>query len=146
MSRCAATASRATRATMGFAPKQHFEIGEALGHDGFRDGGQACPARASSCSKGPLARLERALGQFMLDLHTGEHGYTEVNPPLLVRDEAIFGTAQLPKFEEDLFFRTQLRTSTAMLWRRCSDDKLGRVLRLWRDRERSGSSPPPKCR
>ena len=54
-------------------------------------------------NKGPLARLERALGQFMLDLHTGEHGYTEVNPPLLVRDEAMFGTAQLPKFKEDQF-------------------------------------------
>ena len=51
-----------------------------------------------------LARLERALGQFMLDLHTGEkHGYTEVNPPLLVRDDVMFGTAQLPKFEDDQF-------------------------------------------
>ena len=53
--------------------------------------------------KGPLARLERALGQFMLDLHTGEHGYTEVNPPLLVRDDALYGTAQLPKFRDDQF-------------------------------------------
>jgi seryl-tRNA synthetase len=53
---------------------------------------------------GQLARLERALGQFMLDLHTSEHGYTEVIPPLLVRDDALFGTGQLPKFEEDLFF------------------------------------------
>ena len=53
--------------------------------------------------KGGLARLERALGQFMLDLHTSEHGYTEVEPPLLVRDEAMFGTAQLPKFEDDQF-------------------------------------------
>ena len=58
--------------------------------------------------KGGLARLERALGQFMLDLHTSEHGYTEVNPPLLVRDEAMFGTAQLPKFEDDQF--SALRT------------------------------------
>ena len=55
--------------------------------------------------KGQLARLERALGQFMLDLHTTEHGYTEVQPPLLVRDEAMFGTGQLPKFAEDLFLR-----------------------------------------
>src|SRR5690606_4929189 len=54
--------------------------------------------------KGQLARLERALSQFMLDLHTTEHGYTEVQPPLLVRDEALYGTGQLPKFEEDLFF------------------------------------------
>ena len=53
--------------------------------------------------KGQLARMERALGQFMLDLHTGEHGYEEVNPPILVRDDAMFGTAQLPKFEEDQF-------------------------------------------
>ena len=53
--------------------------------------------------KGQLARLERALGQFMLDLHTSEHGYTEVAPPLLVRDEVMFGTAQLPKFEDDQF-------------------------------------------
>jgi len=51
-----------------------------------------------------LARLERALGQFMIDLHTGQHGYTEVSPPLLVRDEVMFGTAQLPKFEEDQFW------------------------------------------
>ena len=53
--------------------------------------------------KGQLARMERALGQFMLDLHTTEHGYTEVQPPLLVRDDAVFGTGQLPKFAEDLF-------------------------------------------
>ena len=53
--------------------------------------------------KSELARLERAIGQFMLDLHTEEHGYTEVQPPLLVKDEALFGTNQLPKFEEDLF-------------------------------------------
>ena len=53
--------------------------------------------------KGQLARLERALGQFMMDLHTTEHGYTEVAPPLLVRDEVMFGTGQLPKFEEDQF-------------------------------------------
>src|SRR5262249_48329282 len=51
-----------------------------------------------------LARMERALGQFMLDLHTGEHGYTEVNPPLLVKDDVMFGTAQLPKFEDDQFW------------------------------------------
>ena len=56
--------------------------------------------------KGGLARLERALGQFMLDVQTGEHGYTEVNPPLLVKDDAVFGTAQLPKFAEDLFTAT----------------------------------------
>ncbi len=71
--------------------------------DGFRTAARNSPVRVSSCLKGALARLERALGQFMLDLHTGEHGYTEVNPPLLVRDAAMFGTAQLPKFDEDQF-------------------------------------------
>ena len=52
-----------------------------------------------------LARMERALGQFMLDLHTTEHGYEEVQPPLLVRDEVLFGTGQLPKFADDMFAR-----------------------------------------
>jgi seryl-tRNA synthetase len=61
--------------------------------------------------KGPLARLERALSQFMLDLHTSEHGYTEIAPPLLVRDEVMFGTAQLPKFEADQFFIDRPRES-----------------------------------
>src|SRR3978361_2234039 len=59
--------------------------------------------------KGELARLERALGQFMLDLQTREHGYLEVNPPLLVRDDAAFGTGQLPKFADDLFHTTDGR-------------------------------------
>ena len=58
-------------------------------------------------NKGKLARLERALAQFMLDLHTDEHGYQEVNPPLLVRDEAMYGTAQLPKFREDQFLTSR---------------------------------------
>ncbi|MFW8645388.1 hypothetical protein ACOJBO_36170 [Rhizobium beringeri] len=58
---------------------------------------------------GPLARLERALGQFMIDLHTSEHGYTEVSSPLMVRDEAVYGTAQLPKFADDLFRTTDGR-------------------------------------
>ena len=64
--------------------------------------------------KGQMARLERALGQFMLDLHTGEHGYTEVQPPLLVRDEALFGTGQLPKFEDDQFVARQMKLDTEM--------------------------------
>ena len=91
-----------TKRSMNFEPKQHFEIGEALGMMDFETAAKLSGARFV-VNKGPLARMERALGQFMLDLHTGEHGYTEVNPPLLVRDEAVFGTAQLPKFEEDLF-------------------------------------------
>src|SRR5580700_7392029 len=86
----------------GFAPKQHFELGEALGEMDFETAAKLSGARFVVLKRG-LARLERALGQFMLDLHTGEHGYTEVNPPLLVRDEVMFGTAQLPKFEDDQF-------------------------------------------
>jgi len=65
--------------------------------------------------RGQLARLERALGQFMLDLHTGEHGYTEVAPPLLVRDEVMFGTAQLPKFADDQFRATRQQEFEAQL-------------------------------
>ena len=86
----------------GFEPKQHFEIGEALGLMDFEAAAKISGARFTVL-KGGLARLERALGQFMLDVQTGEHGYTEVNPPLLVKDDAVFGTAQLPKFAEDLF-------------------------------------------
>jgi seryl-tRNA synthetase len=86
----------------GFAPKQHFELGEALGQMDFETAAKLSGARFVVL-KGSLARLERAIGQFMLDLHTNEHGYTEVNPPLLVRDATMFGTAQLPKFAEDQF-------------------------------------------
>jgi len=87
----------------GFAPKQHFELGEGLGQMDFETAAKLSGARFVVLKNG-LARLERALGQFMLDLHAGEHGYTEVNPPLLVRDEVMYGTAQLPKFEDDQFF------------------------------------------
>ena len=86
----------------GFKPKEHFEIGEALGMMDFEAATRMSGARFVVL-KGGLARLERALGQFMLDLHTGEHGYEEINPPLLVRDDAMFGTAQLPKFRDDQF-------------------------------------------
>ena len=86
-----------------FAPKQHFELGEALGQMDFETAAKLSGARFVVLKQG-LARLERALGQFMLDVHTNEHGYTEVAPPLLVRDEVMFGTAQLPKFEEDQFW------------------------------------------
>ncbi|MBE3110601.1 MAG: serine--tRNA ligase, partial [Acidobacteria bacterium] len=85
-----------------FQPKQHFEIGEALGLMDFETAAKLSGARFVVL-KGALARLERALAQFMLDLHTTEHGYTEVNPPLIVRDEAMYGTAQLPKFSDDQF-------------------------------------------
>ncbi|WP_292530661.1 serine--tRNA ligase [Methylocystis sp.] len=85
-----------------FTPKEHFEIGESLALMDFETAAKISGARFV-VNKGGLARLERALAQFMLDLHTNEHGYTEVSPPLLVRDDAMFGTAQLPKFEEDQF-------------------------------------------
>ena len=91
-----------------FQPKQHFELGEALGLMDFETAAKLSGARFVVL-KGPLARLERALAQFMLDLHTSEHGYTEINPPLLVRDDAMFGTAQLPKFAEDQFLATRKR-------------------------------------
>ncbi len=80
-----------------FRPKQHFDLGEALGLMDFETAAKLSGARFVVL-KGALARLERALAAFMLDLHTSEHGYTEVNPPLLVRDDTMFGTAQLPKF------------------------------------------------
>jgi len=92
----------------GFSPKEHYEIGEKLGLLDFAAAGTIAGSRFS-VTKGSLARLSRALGQFMLDLHTTEHGYTEVEPPLLVRDAAVFGTGQLPKFSEDLFRTTDGR-------------------------------------
>jgi len=85
-----------------FKPKQHFELGEALGQMDFELAAKLSGARFVVL-KGGLARMERALGQFMLDVHTGENGYTEINPPLMVHDATMFGTAQLPKFQEDQF-------------------------------------------
>ncbi|MEA2842098.1 MAG: seryl-tRNA synthetase [Methylobacteriaceae bacterium] len=85
-----------------FKPKEHYDIGEALGMMDFEAAARLSGARFVVV-KGRLARLERALMQFMLDLHTDEHGYTEIDPPLLVRDEAMIGTAQLPKFRDDQF-------------------------------------------
>ena len=85
-----------------FVPRQHFEVGEALGLMDFETAAKLSGSRFVVL-KGTLARLERALGQFMLDVHVSEHGYTEIAPPLLVRDEVMFGTAQLPKFADDQF-------------------------------------------
>lgn len=85
-----------------FAPKDHVAIGAGLGMMDFETASKMSGARFVILS-GALARLERALGAFMLDLHTGTNGYTEVSPPVLVRDNALFGTGQLPKFAEDLF-------------------------------------------
>ncbi len=88
--------------------KEHYDLGEALGMMDFETAAKLAGSRFVVL-RGQLARLERALGQFMLDLHTGEHGYTEVAPPLLVRDEVLYGTAQLPKFAEDQFRTTDDR-------------------------------------
>ncbi|HEY3916843.1 MAG TPA: serine--tRNA ligase [Stellaceae bacterium] len=92
-----------------FAPKDHVALGEGLRQMDFARAGKLSGARFVVLSGG-LARLERALGAFMLDLHTREFGYTEIAPPLLVRDETAYGTGQLPKFADDLF-----RTTTG-LW------------------------------
>src|SRR5689334_6485079 len=86
-----------------FIPKAHDDLGGELGLMDFEAAAKLSGARFVVLKKG-LARLERAIGQFMLDLHTNEHGYTEVNPPLLVRNEVMFGTGQLPKFEDDQFW------------------------------------------
>jgi seryl-tRNA synthetase len=93
-----------------FKPKQHFELGEALGMMDFETAAKLSGARFVVL-KGGLARMERALGQFFLDVHTGEHGYTEVNPPILVREETMYGTGQLPKFESDQFLGTTVPES-----------------------------------
>ncbi len=85
-----------------FAPKEHFELGEALGQMDFETAAKLSGSRFVVLNSS-VARLSRAIGQFMLDMHTEEHGYTEVNPPLMVRDDAMFGTAQLPKFREDQY-------------------------------------------
>ena len=91
------------RRNYAFAPKPHDDLGNALGFMDFESAAKLSGARFVVLKKG-LARLERAIGQFMLDLHTNEHGYTEINPPLLVRNEVMFGTGQLPKFEDDQFW------------------------------------------
>jgi seryl-tRNA synthetase len=89
-----------------FPPREHFELGEALGLMDFETAGKLSGSRFVVL-KGALARMERALAQFMLDVQTTENGYTEVSPPLLVRDDALYGTGQLPKFADDLFRTAQ---------------------------------------
>ena len=126
------------------APRDHVELGERLGMMDFEAAARMSGARFVVLKR-DLARLERALGQFMLDLQTGEHGYEEVSPPLLVKDEALYGTGQLPKFLEDLFptFRTlwsddrrleQLSANDAAIARaeRESDFEYAQVLRDFR--------------
>ena len=98
-----AARQRPAKPSFSFAPKEHYEIGVSEKDMDFEVAAKLSGSRFVVL-KGQIARLERAIGQFMLDLHTTEHGYLEVQPPLLVRDDALFGTNQLPKFEEDLFF------------------------------------------
>jgi seryl-tRNA synthetase len=93
---------------LGFAPKQHFELGEALGLMDFEAAAKLAGSRFVVL-RGALARLERALGQFMLDLHTTAHGYEETAVPVIVNSAALFGTNQLPKFAEDQFQLTDGR-------------------------------------
>jgi seryl-tRNA synthetase len=89
-------------------PKDHVDLGAALGLMDFEAAARMSGSRFVVL-RGEIARLERALGQFMLDMQTREHGYHEISPPLLVRDEAVFGVGQLPKFAEDLFHTTDGR-------------------------------------
>ncbi len=96
-----------TPRSFAFTPREHADIGPALGLD-FETGALIAGARFTFL-KGQMARLHRALAQFMLDWQTGKNGYIECNPPLLVKDEAVFGTGQLPKFAEDLFRTTDRR-------------------------------------
>jgi seryl-tRNA synthetase len=91
-----------TPKTYSFKPKEHFDLGEGLGYMDFAAGVKLAGARFTVV-RSQLARLERALGQFMLDLHTSEFSYTEMQPPMLVNDATAFGTGQLPKFGDDLF-------------------------------------------
>ena len=118
-----------------FTPKQHFEIGEGLGLMSFEDAAKLSGARFVVL-KGGLARLERAIAQFMLDLHTGELGYTEVSPPFLVRDTALFGTGQLPKFAEDQFRTEQglwlIPTSEVPLTNLAADEIIDETALPWR--------------
>jgi seryl-tRNA synthetase len=104
-----------------FTPKPHDNLGGALGYMDFEAAAKLSGARFVVLKKG-LARLERAIGQFMLDLHTNEHGYTEINPPLLVRDAAMFGTTQLPKFEDDQFWAVK-----GELLANSDEDVLGKI-------------------
>jgi seryl-tRNA synthetase len=97
-----------------FTPKQHFELGEQLGFMDFETAAKLSGARFVILKSG-LARMERAIGQFFVDVHTTEHGYTEIAPPLLVRDAVMYGTTQLPKMVDDQFLATRTITRTELL-------------------------------
>ena len=110
----------------GFTPKLHDDLGTALGYMDFEAAAKLSGARFVVLKKG-LARLERAIGQFMLDPHTTEHGYTEINPPLLVRNEVMFGTGQLPKFEDDQFWAIRGELLAAPDPERLKTERLGLI-------------------
>ncbi|WLB33139.1 serine--tRNA ligase [Bradyrhizobium japonicum] len=116
--------SSATGATTRLRPKPHDDLGGALGDMDFETAAKLSGARFVVLKKG-LARLERALGQFMLNLHVDEHGYTEINPPLLVRNEIMFGTGQLPKFEDDQFWAIKGELLAAPDLERLRTERLG---------------------
>jgi seryl-tRNA synthetase len=117
-----------------FKTKPHDDLGGALGYMDFEVAAKLSGARFVVLKKG-LARLERAIGQFMLDLHTNEHGYTEVNPPLLVRDDVMFGTGQLPKFEDDQFWAVNGEALAAVDASAATDaDRLERLAKLKSER------------
>ena len=109
-----------TKRTFDFTPKEHADIAPALGMD-FETGARLSGARFTFL-RGPMARLHRALGQFMLDVQTGEHGYAECNPPVLVGDDAMYGTDKLPKFAEDSFFAADMSTRTKLFWNAMPSD------------------------
>jgi seryl-tRNA synthetase len=112
------------RRNYAFVPKPHDDLGAALGDMDFETAAKLSGARFVVLKKG-LARLERALGQFMLNLHVDEHGYTEINPPLLVRNEIMFGTGQLPKFEDDQFWAIKGELLAAPDLERLRTERLG---------------------
>lgn len=114
------------RRNYAFAPKPHDDLGAALGDMDFETAAKLSGARFVVLKRG-LARLERALGQFMLNLHVDEHGYTEINPPLLVRNEIMFGTGQLPKFEDDQFWAIKGELLAAPDHERLRTERLGLI-------------------
>eukprot|EP01037_Dinobryon_pediforme_P023986 gene23986-25611_t len=109
-----------TPSTFAFAPKEHADLAPALGMD-FETGARLSGARFTFL-RGDMARLHRALGQYMLDVQTREHGYEECNPPVLVKDEAMYGTDKLPKFAEDSFFAADMSTRSDLFWKAMPED------------------------
>ncbi|MDP4574373.1 serine--tRNA ligase [Qipengyuania sp. G39] len=103
-----------------FEPKEHADLGPALGME-FETGAKLSGARFTFL-RGDIARLHRALAQFMLDRQTRENGYTECNPPVLVSDDAMYGTDKLPKFAEDSFFAADMSTREKLFWQAMPDD------------------------